>query len=203
LIFWLPIGVVVIVCQYIFGTLEDLGQDFLNFSIPQNLDYPGVGIAFWLIVFVISGVILKKTPVGTFFSRIPVLGMFFRQSGQVVTLEKLLTLSPCLFLYSPSCPSYGWILSEQEVKIAEEAADFTLINVYYPNVPSMVTGQVYTVRKDSVIRIGNPSREIIDILLYGFRIPNFIQYLPWESESEQEFRQRAKVFGISLSGELS
>jgi len=202
LIFWLPIGVVVVVCQYIFGTLEDLGQDFLDFSIPKNLDYPGVGIAFWLIVFLISGLILKRTPVGTFFSRIPVLGMFFRQSGQVVTLQTLLTLSPCLFLYSPSCPSYGWILSEQEVKIAEETTDFTLLNVYYPNVPSMVTGQVYTVRKDSVIRIGNPSREIIDILLYGFRIPNFIQYLPWENESEQEFRQRAKSFGVTFSGEV-
>lgn len=203
IIFWLPIGVVVIVCRYIFGTLEELGRDILGFSIPQQFVYPGLGVVFWLLIFFITGLILKRTSVGNFFSRMPVLGMFFRQSGEIVTLDKLLTLSPCLFLYSPTCPSYGWILSEQEVKIAEEITDFPLINVYYPNVPSIVTGQVYSVRKESVIRIGNPSREIIDILLYGFRRPNYIHYLPWEGESEQEFRQRAKHFGLALGQEYT
>jgi hypothetical protein len=121
----------------------------------------------------------------------------------MMTLEKLISLSPCLFLYSPTCPSYGWILSEQEIKIADEVTNFTLINVYYPNVPSMVTGQVYSVRKDSIIKIGNPSREIIDILLYGFRRPNHINYLPWENESEQDFGERAKRFGITPDIEFS
>ena len=203
IIFWLPIGVLVLICRYIFGTLETLGKDLLDFSIPEQFVYPGLGVVFWLIIFFITGLILKRTPVGTFFSRLPVLGMFFRQSGEIVTLDKLLTLSPCLFLYSPTCPSYGWILSEQEVKIADETTDFNLINVYYPNVPSIVTGQVYSVRKESVIRIGNPSREIIDILLYGFRRPNYVHYLPWEYESEEEFRQRVKRFGLALSSELS
>jgi len=199
IIVWLPIGIVVIVFSYIFGTLEELGRDLL----PQQLDHNGIGVAFWLIVFFLTGVILKKTPVGIIFSKIPVLGFFFRQGGEMMTLDKLLALCPCLFLYSPSCPSYGWILSEQDIKIAEEVTDFTLINVYYPNVPSMVTGQVYSIRKDSIIKIGNPSREIIDILLYSFRRPTHVQYLPWENETEQEFQQRAKRFGIATDIELS
>ena len=203
LIFWFPIGVIVIVCRYIFGNLEELGRDILNNSIPSKFVYPGLGVVFWLGIFFITGLVLKRTPVGKIFSRTPVLGIFFRQSGEVITLDKLLNLSPCLFLYSPTCPSYGWILSEQEVKIAQEKANFILINVYYPNTPSIVTGQVYSVRKETVIRIGNSSKEIIDILLYGFRKPKNIHYLPWESESEQEFRQRAKKFGIILGNELS
>lgn len=207
LIFWFPIGIIVVVSIYIFGNLEDLGKDVISFSLsklskPTDNIHSGLGIAFWLIIFFITGLILRRTSVGTLFSKIPILGLFFRKKGEAVTIDKLMTLSPCLFLNTPTCPSYGWILSEQRVKIDNEIAPFELINVYHPNIPTMVTGQVYSVRKDTIIRIGNPSREVIDILLYGFRKPESIHYLPWEGESEQEFRQRARRFGLAFSGEL-
>lgn len=197
LIFWLPIAIIVLITSYVFGILEDSGSDFLDIFVPHRFVYTGLGIAFWLLIFLITGLILKKTPVGGIFSRTPVLGVFFRQGGEVMTLDTLLTLSPCLFLYSPTCPSYGWILSEQPVKADEEITDMILINVYYPNVPSMVTGQVYSVRRETVMRIGNPSKEMIDILLYGFRRPDNIRYLPWEGESEQDFKDRSRRFGIT------
>ena len=202
-VFWLPIGVVIVVVRYIFGNLEDLGEDILGIPVPERFIYSGLGIVLWIVVFFLTGLVLKKTAVGSFLGRIPVLGMFFKQSGETVTLDKLLSLSPCLFLYSPTCPSYGWILSEQKVNLTNKEAQFKLINVYYPNVPTIVTGQVYSVRKETVIRLGNPSRQIIDILLYGFRRPENIQYLPWEDESEQEFRQRAVRFGVVLNNERS
>ncbi|MFC2018013.1 hypothetical protein ACFLTQ_01760 [Chloroflexota bacterium] len=197
LIFWLPIAIIVLISSYVFGILEELGSDFLDIFIPHRFVYTGLGVALWLLIFLITGLILKKTPVGSIFSRTPVLGVFFRQGGEVMSLDTLLTLSPCLFLYSPTCPSYGWILSEQPVKVDKEITDMMLINVYYPNVPSLVTGQVYSVRKETVMRIGNPSKEMVDILLYGFRRPDNICYLPWEDESEQDFKERSKCFGIA------
>jgi len=143
--------------------------------------------------------ILRKTPVGNLLSMVPVLGLFFRRSGDTITLEKLYSRTPCLFLFSPTCLSYGWILSEQKVKLNNEKAHFSLINVYYPNVPTIVTGQVYSARKETVVKLGNQSREIIDILMYGLRRPVHIQYLPWEDEEENEFKQRVEHFGLLIS----
>jgi len=112
---------------------------------------------------------------------------------------RLLNLTPCLFLFSPTRPSYGWILSEEEVELNGEKIHYTLINVYYPNVPSIVTGQIFPVRKETVIKLGNQSREIIDLLLYASRSPENIRYLPWEEENEEEFKKRAESFGLKLS----
>jgi uncharacterized protein (TIGR00290 family) len=44
------------------------------------------------------------------------------------------------------------------------------------------------VRKETVIKLGNPSREIIDLLLYALRSPESIRYLPWKGEKEEELR---------------
>jgi len=199
-VFWLPIGIIILVGGYIYINLEDLGGSFLVFFLPEKLVHPGFGIILWIIVFLLTGVILKNTVIGDFLSRIPVFGIFFRKKGgTVITLKRLLNLTPCLFLFSPTCPSYGWILSEEEIKLNEEKVHFALINVYYPNVPSIVTGQIFPVRKETVIKLGNPSREIIDLLLYALRSPENIRYLPWEEEKEDEFKKRAEYFGLNLS----
>ena len=196
-IFWLPVAIVVLVGVYIFGHLEDFGHTFLTFFIPDRFVYTGLGIVFWLVIFFLSGVLLKATSVGDFFSGVPIVGGFFRRGGEIITVDTLANLTPCLFLYSPTCPSYGWILSEEKVKLNNEKASFGLVNVYYPNVPTILTGQVYSVRKETVIKLGNPSREVIDVLLYGLRRPEDIQYLPWEDETEEAFKERAKHFGLN------
>ena len=118
-----------------------------------------------------------------------------------MTVDRLLHLNPCFFLLSPTCLSYGWILSEEKVKLSKEKAIFTLVNVYYPNVPTLITGQVFPVRKDTVIKLGNSSKEIIDLLLYAFRSPADLKYLPWEDESQEDFEKRAKSFGVDLNTE--
>jgi len=200
-IFWLPIGVVVVVGQYAGSNLENWGKDFLGFFLAKESIYTGLGIVLWLIVFLITGLVLKKTRVGHLLAMVPFLGIFFRKSGESITLDKLMKLTPCLFLFSPTCLSYGWVLSEQDVKLNEEKAHFKLVNVYYPNVPTLITGQVYSARKETVIKLKNQSREIIDILLYGLRRPEYIRYIPWEDEEEDEFKQRAKQFGLVLSAQ--
>lgn len=197
---WLPIGIIILVGSYIYSNLEDLGKSFLLFLLPEKSINPGFGITLWIIVFLLTGIILKNTQVGNILSRLPVLGTFFRKKGgTVITLKRLLNLTPCLFLLSPTCPSYGWIISEEEIKLNDEKARFPLINVYYPNVPTIITGQIFPVRKETVIKLGNPSKEILDLLLYSLRSPENIIYLPWEEENEEEFRKRAEYFGLKIS----
>lgn len=199
-VFWLPIGIIILVGSYIYSNLEDLGGSFLLFLLPEKLINPGFGIILWIIVFLLTGIILKNTPAGNILSRLPVLGIFFRgKGGTVITFKRLLNLTPCLFLLSPTCPSYGWIISEEEIKLNGEKTRFPLINVYYPNVPTIITGQIFPVRKETVIKLGNPSKEIIDLLLYSLRSPENILYLPWEEENEEEFKKRAEYFGLKIS----
>jgi hypothetical protein len=195
--FWLPIIIVVLVLVFVFRNFEDFGRDILLLFIPERFVYPGFGIVFGILLVYATGILLKLTKIKKIFSKIPILGLAFG-GGEVMTIDRLTHLNPCLFLISPSCLSYGWILSEERVKLDEKKADFTLINVYYPNVPTLVTGQVYPVRKTTVIKLGNPSKEVIDLLLYALKSPQDLIYLPWEDESREDFEKRAKYYGITL-----
>ena len=199
-VFWFPVGVLIFIIALLFGNLEEIGRKILLLFLPEKFLYSGFGIVLGILIVYFSGIVLKLTKVGRVFSKIPVLGLFFG-AGEIITIDRLLHLKPCLFLLSPTCPSYGWILSEEKVKLSEEKAIFSLVNVYYPNVPTLVTGQVFPLRKDSVIRLGNSSKEIIDLLLYAFRSPKDLKYLPWEDESPEDFEKRAKSFGLDLNTE--
>jgi hypothetical protein len=105
-------------------------------------------------------------------------------------------MQACLFLYSSTCISFGWILAEEKVQISGENSTFPLMCVYFPSVPALVTGSVFTVRKDAVMKLDNSSSEVINLLLYAFRSPVALKYLPWEDESPEEFRERSKMFGL-------
>ena len=200
LVFWFPIGVLFLVGSYIYTSLEDLGDRFLAFFISDEYIFPGFGILVWIAIFLLTGILMKHTSIGDLLSGFPVIGILFRKKGgRIISVTKLLGLTPCLFLFSPTCPSYGWILSEETVRISGEQATFQLLNVYYPNVPSIVTGQIFPVRKEAAIRLGNPSREVIDLLLYALRSPESIRYLPWEGETAPEFQARAERFGLNLA----
>ena len=196
--FWFPIAVLIFIIVFLFNNLEEAGRKFLLVFLPEKYFYPGFGIVFGILILYFSGIVLKSTNVRGLFSKIPVLGLFFG-AGEIITIERLLHLNPCLFLFSPTCLSYGWMLSEEQVKLGKEKANFTLINVYYPNVPSLITGQVFPVRKDTVIKLGNSSKEIIDLLLYAFRSPENLKYLNWEDETWEDFEKRAKSFGLDLN----
>jgi uncharacterized membrane protein len=194
-VFWLPIGVLIVILVFLFSNFENIGSKILQVFIPARYMHYGFGIVFGILIVYVSGIVLKLTRVRGMLARIPFVGQFLG-AGEMMTIDRLLHLVPCLFLLSPTCPAYGWILSEQKVKLNEEPSDFLLINVYYPAVPALVTGEVLPIRKDMVIRLGNSSREIIDLLLYSLRVPKEIKYLPWGNESEIDFENRAKYFGL-------
>ena len=194
-VFWLPVVILLYVLFLFFSNAGNTGKAILSAVLPETLVYPGFGIILVILIVYFSGFILKATKVSGILSKIPVLGLFFGQ-GEVITISRLLHMQPCLFLLAPTCISYGWILSEEKVQLGEEKAGFSLISVYYPNVPTLVTGSVFAIRKDTIMKLGNSSTEVIDLLLYAFRSPPCLKYLPWEDESREEFEERSKFFGL-------
>ena len=195
LVFWLPVILVIYIAVLLFSNAENIGKMILGVAVPDKYLYSGFGIILCILIVYFSGMLLKLTKVGKVLSKIPVIGLFFGQ-GEIMTISRLSHMQPCLFLYSPTCISYGWILSEEKVKLSEDNAVFPLINVYFPNVPTLVTGQVFAARKDTVMKLANSSTEVINLLLYAFRSPAALEYIPWEDESREEFEERSKFFGL-------
>ena len=194
-VFWLPVVILLYILFLLFSNAESIGKAILSGVLPKALVYPGFGIILLILIVYFTGFILKSTRVGAILSKVPVLGLFFGQ-GEIITINRLLHMQPCLFLLSPTCISYGWILSEEKVQIGEEQAGFSLISVFYPGVPTLVSGSVLAIRKDAIMKLGNSSTEVIDLLLYAFRSPAAIEYIPWEDESPEEFKERSKFFGL-------
>jgi uncharacterized membrane protein len=197
-IFWLPIGIALVIGVFIFGDFENLGKGFLSFFLPERFVYPGLGIGFWFILFYTTGLIAQETTIGNSLWGIPFFGNIFRKGGATVTIDNLLNLSPCLCLRSETCICYAFILWEEKVKLGNESAGFDLIDIYQPHPPAMVTGRVFSVRKGTLIKLGNKSSDIINILLYGLRRPLELKYLPWEDETEDEFKERVRHFGLDI-----
>ena len=194
-VFWLPVILVIYVLILLFNNGEKVGRMILGVVVPDKLLFVGLGFIFCILIIYFSGMLLKLTRVGKVLSRIPFIGLFFGQ-GEIMTIGKLSHMQACLFLYSPTCISYGWILSEEKVKLSEDNAVFPILNVYFPNVPTLVTGQVLAARKETVMKLANSSSEVINLLLYAFRSPPALIYLPWEDESKEEFKERSKLFGL-------
>jgi uncharacterized membrane protein len=199
-VFWLPVILVIYIAVLLFSNGEKIGRMILGLGIADRYLYTGFGILLCILIVYFSGMLLKLTKLGRVLSKIPVIGLFFGQ-GEIMTIGRLSHMQPCLFLYSPTCISYGWILSEEKVKLSEEKASFPIISVYFPNVPTLVTGQVFAARKDTIMKLANSSTEVINLLLYAFRSPAALEYVPWPEESREEFEERAKFFGLKLNQE--
>jgi uncharacterized membrane protein len=195
IVFWLPVILVVYIAVLLFTNAEKIGRMILGVAVADKYLYFGFGFILCILIVYFSGMVLKLTKLGRVLSKIPVIGLFFGQ-GEIMTIGKLSHMQPCLFLYSPTCISYGWILSEEKVKLSEDNAIFPIINVYFPNVPTLVTGQVLAARKETVMKLANSSSEVINLLLYAFRSPAALEYIPWEDESREKFQERSKFFGL-------
>ena len=194
-VFWFPVVLVIYIIVFLLNNAEKTGKMILGITLSNKYLYSGLAIIICVLIVYLSGLLLKLTKIGEILSKIPLIGLFFGQ-GEIMSLSRLGHLQPCLFLYSPTSIAYGWILSEEKVQLGEEKAPFSLMNVHYPAVPTLVTGSILAIRKDSVIKLGNSSREIIDVLLYNIRNPTFLKYLPWEDEPLKQFEERSKSFGL-------
>ena len=197
-IIWLPVAIIAMVGIWAFERIDGTGRDILNIASFGKSLPPGFGFFLIILLLYASGILLKGTRVRNLTAKIPVLGSLIggNGDGRTMGLEKLLKLQPCLFLYSPTCPSYGFILSEEKVMLDGGETPFTLSNIYLPNAPAIVMGQVFSVRKETVIKLGNSPAEIVCLLLYASRSPESIKYLPWPGENKEEFEKRAKNFGL-------
>ena len=196
-VFWLPVILVIYITILLFSNAENIGRTILGLVVPDKYLFFGFGAILCVLIVYLSGMVLKLTRLGKVLSKVPVIGLFFGQ-GEIMTISRLAHMQPCLFLYSPTCLSYGWILSDERVKLSHKNALFPIINVYYPNVPTLITGQVFAARKDTVMKLANSSTEVIDLLLYSFRSPAALEYIPWEDESCENFEERSKYFGLKL-----
>ncbi len=195
IVFWLPVILVIYISVLLLSNAENIGRMILGVTVDDEYLYSGFGVIFCILIVYFSGMLLKLTKLGKVLSKIPVIGIFFGQ-GEIMSVGRLSHMQPCLFLYSSTCISYGWILSEEKVKLSEDCALFPIINVYFPNVPTLVTGQVFAARKDTVMKLANTSTEIINLMLYAFRSPAAIEYTPWQDESRKDFEERSKLFGL-------
>ena len=97
--FWLPIAVLILIIVFLFNNLEEIGRNILLVFLPEKFFYSGLGIVFGILIVYFSGMALKLTKIREFFSKIPGFGLFFG-AGEIITIERLLHLNPCLFLIS-------------------------------------------------------------------------------------------------------
>lgn len=188
-VFCLPIGIVAVIVVYVLSNFEMMGETILGFFIPSNFIYKGSGLILWLIIFLLIGTAVKKTPAGKVLFKIPILRLFFADGGESMTFERLSHLTPCLFLSSPTKIAYGWILSQEKTDFNE------LYNIFEPTLPTILPGRTTLVRKENIIMIGNTTQEMINLVLYSSKSPEKIAYIPWEDETEEGFLQRVRAFG--------
>lgn len=198
LIIWFPVGIFIFLVVALFGSVDSAMRSFLGLFMPTRHLVIGSGFALSIVIVYATGLVLETTPASNTLAKIPWVGtLFARRKGGAMSMGALMKMNPCLFLFSPSCPSYGWVLSEEQVVSPDRQPLWGLVHVYYPNVPTLVMGQVYPVRKESVILLGNKSSEVIDLLLYSLRSPEFIVLMPWPDESREGFAARVARFGLT------
>ena len=121
IVFWFPIAIVAFVLVFLLGNMESIGRSIFLFLFPARYFYQGLGVALGLVILYVSGIVLKTTKIQKRLSKVPIIGLFFG-GGEVITVDRLMNLTPCLFLYSPTMPSYGWILSEEKVTVGQRNA---------------------------------------------------------------------------------
>ena len=92
-------------------------------------------------------------------------------------------MTPCKFWLSDTTPHYGFIVNEQKVRGAEAEID-----VYRPNVPTIIPGDLFPLKKRLVIKLANSSSDILDKLASG----GFVS-------SEEEFRERINLTPLEIA----
>jgi len=80
-VFWLPISIIVLVSSFLFTNLEDFGRNLLVLFIPEEFIHPGFGAILGIIVFMLTGIILKNTAIVDWLSGVPFFGIFFWKKG--------------------------------------------------------------------------------------------------------------------------
>lgn len=206
LIIALPMAIIGWIMYGVLDAVNKLGNKILNPFLHGRDTVWGMGVLVIFALIYILGAIelyyegretsiwqtLKEKTVG----RIPFVGPFFARSNKkVISFEDFKRLTPCKFWLSDVTPHYGFIVNEQKVKGAE-----TEIDVYRPNVPTIIPGDLFPLKKRFVIKLGNSSGEILDKLASGGFIGSNEEIpIPWDDETEEEFQERINLTPLEIA----
>ena len=206
LIIALPIAIIGWIIYGVLNAVNKLGDQILNPFVPEGQIVWGMGLLVILFLIYVLGRIelyseksdrklwrnVKTSTVG----RIPLFGPFFvRTDKNTLSLEELRKMTPCKFWLSGTTPHYGFIIREQRIKGAE-----TEVDIYRPSVPTIIPGDLFPIKKRLVIKLGNPSGEILNKLASGGFIGCEEEIpIPWEDETEEEFRERVNLTPLEIA----
>lgn len=201
-----PILIIIWIFYEVLNAVNSLGDKLLATFVPDKYLVWGTGLL--LILFFISVIgrievhyegrekniwqTIKENTIG----RIPFFGSFItRGNRKVITYEDFKALTPCKFWLSDTTPHYGFIVNQQKVRGGE-----TEVDVYRPNVPTIIPGDLFPLKRRFVIKLGNSSGEILDKLASGGFISSDEEIpLPWEDETEEEFRERINLTPLEIA----
>ncbi len=206
LLITLPLGIIIWIIFGILNAFNTLGNEILDPFLPHRYLVWGMGLLVVLILIIIIGrleifaegkqsniwLTFKKHTVG----RIPLFGTFFmRTDKNVMSWDELIKMTPCKFWLSATTSHYGFIIREQKVKGAE-----TEVDIYRPNVPTIVPGDLFPMKKRLVIKLGNPSGQILEKLASGGFVGAEEEIpIPWEDETEEEFQERINLTPLEIA----
>ena len=206
LLITLPLGIIVWIIYGILNAFNTLGDEISSPFLPRGYQVWGMGLLIVLILIFVIGrleiyaqgkrrniwLTFKKHTVG----RIPLFGTFFVGSDKnVMSWDELLKMTPCKFWLSATTSHYGFIIRKQKVKGAE-----TEIDIYRPNVPTIVPGDLFPMKKRLVIKLGNPSGQILEKLASGGFVGADEEIpLPWEDETDEEFQERINLTPLEIA----
>jgi len=206
LLITLPLGIIVWIIFGILNAFNNLGDEILSPLLPQRYLVWGMGLLLILILILIIGRLEihtegKKSNIWLTFKRhtigrIPLFGTFFMGNDKnIMTWDELMKMTPCKFWLSATTSHYGFIIREQKVRGAE-----TEIDIYRPNVPTIVPGDLFPMKKRLVIKLGNPSGQILEKLASGGFVGAEEEIpIPWEDETEEEFRERINMTPLEIA----
>jgi uncharacterized membrane protein len=201
-----PIGVVLWIILGVVNAVNTLGDKLITPFFPGRQVTWGIGFLIILFFILVVGRLelyyegkeksiwqtFKEKSVG----KIPFIGpLFATRNRKVISLQDFKELTPCKFWLSDTTPHYGFIVSEQKVKGAD-----TEIDVYRPNVPTIIPGDLFPLKKRFVIKLGNPSSEILEKLTScGFIRAEEEIPVPWEDETPEEFHERINLTPLEIA----
>ena len=201
-----PILIVVWIVYEVLNAVNSLGDKFLKLFVPDKYVEWGMGFLVILFFIFILGRIevhfegrersIWQTIKEKTFGRIPFFGpLFAARNRKVISFEDFRALTPCKFWLSDTTPHYGFIVNEQKVRGGE-----TEIDVYRPNVPTIIPGDLFPLKKRFVIKLANSSGEILDKLASGGLISAAEEIpVPWEDETEEAFRERINLTPLEIA----
>jgi uncharacterized membrane protein len=195
-----PIAILLWIVYFIFAMLNSVGKKALGLFVADRYLFFGIGFLLMaLIIFLIGRIDLRLEGSNSGFRQkmrhFPLIGPLITSGGGALCLEELGRLTPCKFWLSDTTPHYGFIIREQKIRGAE-----TEIDVYRPNVPTIIPGDLMPLKKRFVIKLANPPAEILQKLASaGFLSADEEIPVKWDDETQESFLERINLTPLEIA----